>query len=267
MTLPDVQNERGNFCFALKAGVRGLVVPIGVLTQQNELVNTVARVDMFAHLPEDLKGINMSRLPILLAELDNETWIVSRLPKLLWNMQQVMETQKVEVVLQFPYFYKKAAPISRLEGMAHVDVAFHAGMSGDNYRFTLTVIVPVTTLCPCSREISENGAHNQRAEVTMSVYYNKDEFVWIEDLIDYAEASASSALYPVLKRPDEKFVTEYAYSKPRFVEDLAREVALKLRDDKRISLFHVAVQSHESIHQHDAFAEIEGGLKPLWLVS
>jgi len=177
-----------------------------------------------------------------------------------------MESQHSTVSLQFPFFFIQRAPVTGLTGTSHCDVTLEASLSiindlltyPENYQFSLTVKAFVTTLCPCSKEISNYSAHNQRATVEMTVRFN--DLVYIEELVAIAEDCSSCCRYPVLKRPDEKYVTERAYENPKFVEDLAREVATRLDDDSRIYAFKVTAISEESIHQHDAVAVVEKGM-------
>lgn len=261
MTLPDIQNQKGDFKYRLKAGVSGLKIPILVKNQDDGLVQTIADIDMHVRLDRDTRGINMSRLPIIAAGMTSDHWVVDNLKAGLIDMLAIMESDAAEVVMKFPYFYEKMSPTTRHSGIAHADITFTGFM--DKYEgqfiFILTVKSPVMTLCPCSKEISENSAHNQRAEVEISVFYG-NKFVWIEDIIEIAEFSASSGVYPILKRPDEKYVTEFSYNKPRFVEDVARHAAELIEKRKEIQAYHVKVRSFESIHQHDATAEVSGGL-------
>lgn len=263
--LPDVQNIAGDFKFPVKAGISGVVMPILVKTQQGTLFSTVAKVDMHVLLPSRLRGVNMSRLPIILSEMNQNSWVVDNLRDTLRKMLIRLESTTARMQLRFPYFYNKQSPCSPNVGVAHADIIFDASLvdtQPESYCFILTVKVPVITLCPCSKEISSNSAHNQRAVVTITVAY--DEFVWIEELIRYAEVSSSAAPFPVLKRWDEKRVTEDAYKNPKFTEDVARGVASLLTADTRIAGFHVTVRSQESIHQYDAVAEVSGGLRNLW---
>ena len=265
MNLPDVQNLKGNYNFPVKAGIKGIKMPIHVKTKAGDLIRTIADVDMQVRLDRQLKGINMSRLPIILSEMQRNSWVLDNLRTLLSQTMDVMESDAAYVNMRFPYFYDKRSPVSHFVGTAHCMSTFTGLMTSeqDSYRFVLGVDVPVMTLCPCSKEISRQSAHNQRATVSMQIVYGTD-FVWIEDLVAIAEESASTGLYPILKRVDEKFVTESSYAKPRFVEDVARIVANRLTLDGRVQQYHVVVTSEESIHQHDAVAEVEGGLRDIW---
>jgi GTP cyclohydrolase I len=157
--------------------------------------------------------------------------------------------------MNFPYFINKAAPVSKVESLLDYEVTFIGEISDGEYKNYTKVVVPVTSLCPCSKSISEYGAHNQRSHVTVTIQANK--FVWIEEIIEIVEKQASSELYGLLKRPDEKFVTEKAYDNPKFVEDMVRDIATELKNNKRINSFVVESENFESIHNHSAYALIK----------
>ena len=275
MNLPDVQNQEGNYTFPVKAGVSNIKMPIRVRSKKEflsnpfasdkDLMTTVASVDMSVRLSSQLKGINMSRLPIILNEMRTSGWVLDNLQTTLSVMMDRMESDAAYVRMHFPYFFEKLSPVTYLSGLAHCDCSFTAMKTAEpgSYKLVLGVDVPVMTLCPCSKEISKYSAHNQRALVSVQLCYG-DSFVWIEDVVKMAEESSSTGLYPILKRVDEKYVTEKSYENPRFVEDLARIMADKLTADERVQQFHVSVRSEESIHQHDAIAEVEGGLTDIW---
>lgn len=255
-TLPDVQNMRGNFGSACLAGVSNVQIPISVKRVDGSLMSTVATMAANALLPSQQKGVHMSRLSQILHSIQTHTWIGSQLQDTLQALKTVMETEYVQVSIAFPYFYEKVAPVTGHIGVAHVNCEIEAELGGNDFSRSLSVDIPAVTLCPCSKEISDDGAHNQRAVVEISVNYANDDIIWIEELIKLVENCASSTPYPILKREDEKFVTEQAYNNPVFVEDLARAVATELSKDMRITFFTVSVRSYESIHQHDAEAYI-----------
>lgn len=179
---------------------------------------------------------------------------VNKIPDLLENLRTRLHSTSAHIEVRFPFFIEKHAPVSGKPGVMGYDCCFRAE-AGEQTDFITEIVIPVTTLCPCSKEISAYGAHNQRGYVTLQVRTN--EMVWIEDLIEMVESRASAPLYPVLKRPDEKFVTELAYDHPRFVEDMIREVAMGLDGDSRITWYAIEVENHESIHAHNAYASIE----------
>ncbi len=239
-----------------KVGVKDLRYPINVLDRTNNLQSTVARVSMYVDLPHDVKGTHMSRFVEILNQFRGEITF-RNIGEVLSKMIEALDSESAHIELRFPYFIEKQAPVTGSRGLMDYDCAFLASLNKgtDIVDSILKVAVPVKSLCPCSREISEKGAHNQRSVVSMEIRYQ--EFVWIEELVEIAEAVASSALYSVLKREDEKYVTERAYANPVFVEDLVRGVVLRLLDDLRIVWFKVESESFESIHNHSAYAAIE----------
>ncbi len=252
----DVQNERDERNVVIdKVGIKGLRYPITVLDKNFKEQPTVAVIDMMIELPREYRGTHMSRF----IEIINEyRWRIHihNLRKILEDMLDRLPSHSAYIELSFPYFMKKKSPVSREESLMCYDVRVRASLeeSGENYSITLIVRIPVMTLCPCSKEISERGAHNQRAYVTIEAELS--EMVWIEELIEIAESKSSSPVYSLLKREDEKFVTEVAFDNPMFVEDVAREIYLALKEDRRIKSFKVEVESLESIHNHNAYAMI-----------
>ena len=194
----------------------------------------------------------MSRFIEVLNKYHKENFI-KKLPDFLSEIKKELNANAAFTKIRFPYFIRKTAPVSRISSLLSYDCFFEASFH-DEYQLQIGVIVPVTTLCPCSKEISDYGAHNQRSEVSLKVLFS--EFIWLEELIDIVESTASSQIYPLLKRVDEKYVTEKAYEKPVFVEDLVREITLKLQEDKRILAFQVESENFESIHNHNAYAYI-----------
>jgi GTP cyclohydrolase I len=252
--LADVQaNPDGRRVPIAKVGVRNIRFPVAVKDRANVARHTVATIDMSVDLPHHFKGTHMSRFMEILNSHDGEI-SVEALPAILRTMRKWLNAATAHLRISFPYFMEKRAPITRAPGLLSYDCVFDAS-SGAEDDFVLTVKVPVTTLCPCSREISTRGAHNQRGTVTVEVRFDGE--LWIEDLVELVDESASCDLYPVLKRSDEKWVTERAYDNPRFVEDLVREVTLRLRALTKVTWFRVHVVNYESIHEHDAYAEVE----------
>ncbi len=253
-TLADVQSHPDTRKVPIsRVGVKNIRFPVTVRDRRKTAQQTVARIDMSVDLPHHFKGTHMSRFMEILNAYDGEI-SVEALPTILRTMRRRLNAGTAHMRIAFPYFIAKAAPVTAARGLLSYDCAFDA-TSGDPDDFVLTVRVPVTTLCPCSREISARGAHNQRSLVTVQARFEGE--LWIEDLVELVDRSASCELYPVLKRSDEKWVTERAYDNPRFVEDLVREVTVRLREVERISWFSVHVVNYESIHEHDAYAEVE----------
>ena len=255
--LTDKQNEPDARGLRIdKVGVRGLRIPLQVRDKSRDLQNTVARVGMFVDLPKEFKGTHMSRFVEVLNSHGSMVH-VENIPDMLRAMQAKLHAQSAHLEMEFPFFLVKKAPVSGKEGVLDYNVRFDAAMHGQDLDFLLTVRATVTTLCPGSKAISKYGAHNQRGEVTVQI--RSEKIVWIEDVIALVEASGSSEMYSLLKREDEKAVTERAYENPVFVEDLVRNVALRLNAHPDVAWYRVEAENYESIHNHNAYACIEKG--------
>jgi len=253
----DKQNERDHRELRIdKVGVRGLRFPIQIRDKARVLQNTIATIGMYVDLPKEFKGTHMSRFIEVLNAHGNVVH-VENITDILHSMQKKLHAATAHLEMEFPFFLSKKAPVSGMEGMMDYTARFDATAIGREIDFVLTVIVGVTTLCPCSKAISEYGAHNQRGNVTVKV--RSKRAIWIEDLIALVEGSASSELYSLLKRQDEKAVTERAYENPVFVEDLVRNVALKLNAHPDVTWYKAEAENFESIHNHNAYACIEKG--------
>ncbi len=239
-----------------KVGVRGLRFPIQVRDKERVLQNTVATIGMYVDLPKEFKGTHMSRFVEVLNAHGNVVH-VENITDILYAMQQKLHSHTAHLEIEFPYFLMKQAPVTRREGLMDYTARFDATACGKEIDFVLGVQVGVTTLCPCSKAISRYGAHNQRGVVTVQIRSRKA--IWIEDLIALVESSASSGLFSLLKRQDEKAVTERAYENPVFVEDLVRNVAMKLNAHADVTWYKVEAENYESIHNHNAYACIEKG--------
>jgi GTP cyclohydrolase I len=244
-----------------QVGVCDLRYPITVLDRRQETQQTVARLTMSVSLPHHFKGTHMSRFIEVLNRHRGEV-TMRTLPEMLRDLRKRLHAEKAQVVVQFPYFLERAAPVSGARSLMEYECSFQAETDGAAEDFVLGVRVPVTSLCPCSKAISEYGAHNQRGHLTIEVRTARvpgqdPAFVWIEELVDVAERSASAPVYPLLKRADERHVTMQAYDNPVFVEDMVRNVAVRLRSDPRVAWFRVHALNHESIHNHGAFVRIE----------
>jgi len=209
---------------------------------------------MYVRLPHHFKGTHMSRFVEILNAHEREI-SVDTFKRMLNEMMVKLEAQSGHIEMNFPYFVNKAAPVSKVQSLMDYDVTFIGDIDQGRQHFTMKVLVPVTSLCPCSKKISDYGAHNQRSHVTVSA--RTSGFVWIEDIVDVVEKQASCELYGLLKRPDEKYVTERAYDNPKFVEDMVRDVAAVLNKDDRIEWYVVESENFESIHNHSAYALIE----------
>jgi GTP cyclohydrolase I len=239
-----------------KVGVRNVRFPIQVRDKARSVQNTVATIGMFVDLPKEFKGTHMSRF-IEVLNAHGSVIHVENINEILRAMQTKLHAATSHLEIEFPYFMVKRAPASGGEGVMDYTARFDATACGPDIDFVLTVKANVTTLCPCSKAIAKYGAHNQRGLVTVAIRMKKS--VWIEDLIAVIESSASSELYALLKRQDEKAVTERAYENPVFVEDLVRNVALKLNAHPQVKWYRVEAENFESIHNHNAYACIEKG--------
>jgi GTP cyclohydrolase I len=255
--MQDKQNERDHRELRIdKVGVRGLRFPIQIRDKAHVVQNTIATIGMYVDLPKEFKGTHMSRFIEVLNAHGNMVH-VENITDILHAMQRKLHADTAHLEMEFPFFLSKRAPVSGMEGLMDYTARFDATAIGREIDFVLTVISGVTTLCPCSKAISEYGAHNQRGTVTVQIRSRRA--VWIEDLITLIESSASAELYSLLKRQDEKAVTERAYENPVFVEDLVRNVALKLNAHADVTWYKVEAENHESIHNHNAYACIEKG--------
>jgi GTP cyclohydrolase I len=253
-SVEDVQGRADTRRIAIdRVGIRNIRHPIKLRDRSGVQQQSVASFEMYVDLPHDLKGTHMSRFVELLHGIDELS--VERFGLLLAQMTERLEAERGFITVRFPLFVTKRAPVSGVTSLMDYEVTLIGERALKHNRISLQVVVPVTSLCPCSKKISERGAHNQRSHITLTAEVR--EPVWIEDLIDIAEQEASCELYGILKRPDEKFVTEKAYDNPKFVEDLVRDLALRLQNDPRIEQFVVEAENFESIHNHSAYARIE----------
>jgi len=252
--LPDHASERDDRSIPIdEVGIKRLRYPVSVKDKSGDLQATVAEVEMTVGLPGDVKGTHMSRfIEVLNAHRGEMT--ISNLPEILNEMQRRLEADDVAMRLEFPYFIDKEAPVSRVRSLMEYKCGFRARKRGSQVEFTLLVGVPVKSLCPCSKAISDYGAHNQRSEILVEL--QSSTFVWIEDVVAAVEGCASSPVYALLKREDEKWVTEKAYENPRFVEDLVREVLLATRALPEVHSVRVSAENFESIHNHSAYATL-----------
>lgn len=257
MHIADVQNMHDSRRIEIdKVGVKNVKYPITVLDKSNGFQHTVATMDMYVNLPHNFKGTHMSRFVEILH--NNKNMInMKNFPNILREMKERLNAEAAHLTVNFPYFLKKEAPVTRAEGFLEYKCGFSASMdvTGHMQDFIVSVAVPINTLCPCSKEISAFGAHNQRGIASVGVKFKK--FFWIEDLISVIEGCASSDIYSILKREDEKFVTEKAFENPKFVEDVVRDIAEILHEDQNIKWFAVEAENFESIHDHNAYAYLE----------
>src|ERR1700687_4992494 len=260
--MEDVQGRRDEREVALdRVGVSGLRYPIVVLDRDHQKQHTVATLKMSVNLPHEFKGTHMSRFIEVLNQHRGEITIPT-VPSIFRDLRTKLDAGSARIHVVFPYFLERQAPVTGASALMDYECSFDASVNGGNDEFIFGVRVPVTSLCPCSKAISDYGAHNQRGYITIDVQTIRDPennfaLVWFEELIDIAEQSASAPVYPLLKRADERHVTMQAFDNPVFVEDMVRNVALALRNDLRIAWFRIDALNQESIPNHSAFASVE----------
>lgn len=259
LKIKDIQSERDYRNIPIdKVGIKNLQYPITVLDRRKSYQHTVASINMYVDLPHKYKGTHMSRFVEMLHLFRPEVSL-KKIAVILEQMKMHLNAASANIEVTFPYFIEKESPVSKSLGLMDYTCRF-IGASDPNGKIDLIseVIVPISSVCPCSKEISDAGAHNQRGQVRLSTRFHK--FIWIEDMIELVEDCASCEVYSVLKRIDEKYVTEKAFSNPKFVEDIVRDIAEKLNMDKNITWFSVSAENFESIHNHSAYAHITSPL-------
>ena len=258
--MKDVQKQKDLRNIPIqKVGVKDVEIPLKIERKTDkdvpELIVVSAKAKMSVGLSAEFRGTHMSRFIEILTKHSENNLLLSNIEHILADMKNRLDSEYAYLKFDFKYFIEKSAPVSKLKSLMSYDCAFEGELDEDcNFKFYLIVKVPITTLCPCSKEISEFGAHNQRAIVKVKIAYDIDKHIWLEDLIKLVESCASSEIYSLLKREDEKFVTEAAYKNPKFVEDVIRDVVLKLNENPIINFYEVEVEAFESIHKHNAWA-------------
>ncbi|MFK8069054.1 MAG: GTP cyclohydrolase FolE2 [Gammaproteobacteria bacterium] len=253
-TIPDVQNSQDTRNIDIEqVGIKGIRHPVVISARRGVVQHTVANFSMYVGLPHNFKGTHMSRFVEILNDHEYEITVDS-FKDMITETLEKLDAETTFIEMTFPFFISKKAPVSNVASLMDYEVTFIGQVFEGKPQVSVKMIVPVTSLCPCSKGISEYGAHNQRSHVTLTCTVNK--FVWLEELIELVEKSASSELYGMLKRPDEKYVTEKAYDNPKFVEDLVRDIAVDLNQDDRISNYSVEAENFESIHNHSAYAKV-----------
>ncbi|HEB95464.1 MAG TPA: GTP cyclohydrolase I FolE2 [Sedimenticola thiotaurini] len=253
--IADVQSSADTRHIAInKVGIKDIRHPVRVKDRSDGDQHTIANFNMYVNLPHNFKGTHMSRFVEILNSHDKEISVES-FKDMLSEMAEKLEAKSGHIEMNFPYFINKKAPVSGVMSLMDYDVTLIGEIHDGVPIMYIKVVVPVTSLCPCSKKISDRGAHNQRSHVTVQVRTNG--FIWIEEIIELVEQEASCELFGLLKRPDEKYVTERAYDNPKFVEDMVRDVAVRLNRDPRFSAYVVESENFESIHNHSAYALIE----------
>jgi GTP cyclohydrolase I len=255
--LKDVQNISDDRGIAIQnVGVSGVHLPFLIKTKTDSFQSVLATINLTVDLPKEYKGTHMSRFIEILSEWSQKPISSREMESILIDTLTKLDAEYAQMEIHFKYFIDKVAPISGLKSMLDVDCSFSAKLTkGRPLDFTLGVAVPFTSLCPCSKEISKYGAHNQRGLMKVKIKYTSGKFIWIEDLVALMEAQGSCPIYPLLKREDEKYVTEHAYENAKFVEDILRDLVLALRQQKFISWFEIQCENYESIHNHSAYAK------------
>ncbi len=237
-----------------KVGIKDILHPVRIMGRSGEEQHTVARFNMYVNVLHNFKGTHMFRFVEILMGHEREITVAS-FKAMLAEMVERLEASEGHINMTFPFFVNKSAPVSGIKSLLNYDVSLHGELLDGLARLWVKVVVPVTSLCPCSKSIARYGAHNQRAHVTLAV--RTEDMIWIEELIELVEGEASCELYGLLKRADEKYVTERAYDNPKFVEDTVRDIAVKLNADARILAYAVESENFESIHNHSAYAMVE----------
>lgn len=253
-TMPDVQAFSDERNVAIdRVGVKDVIYPMKLATRQGGTQHTVASINMYVALPKEKKGTHMSRFLEVLNEHGCQAFSPADIPVITRKIKERLNAKEAHFEASFTYFIEKPAPVTGQRGLMNYEVTFEC-MANSHEDFVIKVAAPATSLCPCSKEISEYGAHNQRCRIEAAV--RTDGVMWIEDLVEHLEASASHPVYAVLKRPDEKFVTERAFENPKFVEDIVRDLAVLLNKDDRVVQYAISSENFESIHSHNAYAEL-----------
>jgi GTP cyclohydrolase I len=238
-----------------KVGVSDVHLPFLIKTKAGPFRSVLAKIKLTVELPEEYKGTHMSRFIEILSEWSQQPVSGREMECILTDTLKKLNARAAHIEIAFKYFIHKTAPVSRLKSMLDYDVVFAGSLTtSGNLDFTLGLTVPFTSLCPCSKEISKYGAHNQRGEMKVRIKFTRGNFVWIEDLVALMEEQASCPVYPLLKREDEKFVTEAAYDNPKFVEDVVRDLVIALRSLPHVEWLKIECENYESIHNHSAYA-------------
>lgn len=253
--IEDVQSSADTRHIAInKVGIKDIRHPVRVMDRAESEQHTIATFNMYVYLPHNFKGTHMSRFVEILNNHEREI-SVNSFQDMLTEMAELLESETGHIEMTFPYFINKQAPVSGVSSLMDYEVTMIGEIKDGKHQIFIKVLVPATSLCPCSKSISDRGAHNQRSHITVTA--GTLDFIWIEELIELVEQEASCELYSLLKRPDEKYITEKAYDNPKFVEDLVRDVAGRLNADPRIGSYIVEAENFESIHNHSAYALIE----------
>jgi GTP cyclohydrolase I len=258
--MPDVQSSADFRRVAIdRVGVKDVTYPIKLRTRDGGEQTTVASINMYVALPDHQKGTHMSRFLEVLNDQTSEPLTPDKIPAIAPAICEKLKAQVAHFECSFTYFIRKEAPVTRMPGLMDYRVRFECEANGKD-EFIMSVKAPAASLCPCSKEISKYGAHNQRCHIEARVKFKG--MLWIEELVEILERAASCPVFAVLKRPDEKYVTEHAYENPKFVEDIVRDLALSLDREPRVTWYNISSENFESIHNHNAYAEITRAKTP-----
>jgi len=253
--LKDIQNLQDERGIDIQyVGVKNVEVPLTIQRKSDSEQIVSAKATMSVALPKEYRGTHMSRFIEILSEWGHRKLLGVDIEGCLQGIKEKLSAKSARVKFEFKYFIDKTAPVSGLKSPMGYNCFFEGVLDKEDYTFILGVEVPVTTLCPCSKEISDYGAHNQRTLVKVNISYDPNQIIWLEDLIELVESCGSSPIFPILKREDEKYVTELAYNNPKFVEDILRDIIAEIRGIKKITQFEVDCEAFESIHNHSAWA-------------
>lgn len=253
--MKDVQNSPDSRGIRIqKVGIKKVHIPLQILTKDGGYQSVTGIISLCADLTENVRGTHMSRFMEIITRWSLEKISSKEIKIILEEVRDELETSRAQISIHFKYFLEKTAPVSHSKGFIDYDCLFYGLLEDNLFSFILGVEIPVQLVCPCSKEISREGAHNQRADIKIKLEYYPDEFLWLEDLILDIESLGSSPVYPIIKREDEKYITEMSFENPKFVEDVVRDIVEKSRKDDRIRWFEVECDSYESIHNHNAFA-------------
>ncbi|MBT3721301.1 GTP cyclohydrolase I FolE2 [archaeon] len=252
--MADIQSSHDNRSLNInKVGIRNVKIPIIIEGKNNH--STVGNISMYVNLPKNIKGTHMSRFLEILNQYRSCALNYDMIDSILSKIQSTLDAKKAFIEIEFPIFIEKTAPSSKKKSIMDYSCKFIASKNKNKFELTTKIAVPINTVCPCSKAISKEGAHNQRGIV--SIHFKSKQHIFFEDIIKAIEEEASCELYPLLKREDEKYVTEKAFANPKFVEDVTRDVAIKLKNNKKITEFKVETENFESIHNHNAYSMIE----------
>jgi GTP cyclohydrolase I len=254
--MKDIQRRKDKRGIPIKeVGISEIFLPISVSDKKNKLQQVISRIKISTNLSPEKRGTHLSRFLEVINKYQAYNFDIAKIADILKEVKSKLKTPEANLEISFIYFIEKIAPVSKNKFLMDYRCKIIGRiLKNDRIFKKLEVEVPISSVCPCSKEISRVGAHNQRGLIILNVTIS--EFIWLEDLINLVESEASGILYPILKRPDEKYVTEKMFDNPKLVEDIVRDIAISVKEDKRIIDFSVKCINYESIHNHNVYAEI-----------